>query len=198
MGWPVGSAAQDAAASLRAALGQLPYTVVDAVDGDLGAVVGLLGELFPGDSRHHVVVVEAEQAREELVSILRGWLAAAEHAISEAAAALASPADHDGAGAPPATVQATESRRAAAARAKSRPRHKDKDIEDLFRRLEKVGYGVEKTHNSHFRVYCPCGGCPVRVLSSTPSTGADRQDARRLFRSGCHTRGNTDNGGSSA
>lgn len=198
LGWPVGSAAQDAAASLRAAIGQLPYSVVDALDDDLSAVIGLLGELFPDDSRHHPVVGEVEATREQLVSTLRGQLSAAEHAISEAAVALASPTDQDGADPPPAPVQATGSRKAAAARAKSRPRHKNKDIEDLFGRLEKAGYGVETTNNSHFRVYCPCGGCPTRVISGTPSTDADRRDARRLFRSGCHTQRNTDSGGRSA
>lgn len=198
LGWPVGSAAQDAAASLRAAIPQLPYPVVDALDGDLGAVIGLLSELFPGDSRHHAVVAETEQAREQVVSMLRGQLAAVEHAITEVAAILASPTDESGADAPLAPVQATGSRRAAVARAKSRPRHKNKDIEALFGWLEKAGYGVESTSNSHFRVYCPCGGCPTRVISSTPSTNADRYDARRLFRSGCHTRRNTDTQGGSA
>lgn len=69
LGWPVGSAAQDAAASLRAAIGQLPYPVVDALDDDLSAVIGLLGELFPDDSRHHPVVGEVKATREQLVSV---------------------------------------------------------------------------------------------------------------------------------
>lgn len=48
-----------------------------------------------------------------------------------------------------------------------RPRHQDKHIEALLRRLEAKGWRVEKT--TYFRVKCPEGCKCIRSVHLTPS-----------------------------
>lgn len=196
-GWTMTGSAGSTAAALRAVLPQLPTTVVDGLDDDLTVLAGLLAELVPADSRHHRLVSEVDAVRAELTETLRGVLVALEGGIGEAAAALVAPTEQgDGAGAAPAAGESPGSRRAAAARARTRPRHSNKEIDGLFATLEQAGYGIQRSHGGHFKVYCPCGRCATRVFSSTPtSTNAARHDAQRLLRSGCHTRAH-DNPGS--
>lgn len=54
----------------------------------------------------------------------------------------------------------------------SRPRHKDKDIEAIFRRFERIGWKVDGGGGKHFQMRCPqpCSKHMI-VASGTPGSG---------------------------
>ena len=64
--------------------------------------------------------------------------------------------------------------------AKARPRHKDKDCEDVLQAAERGGWRVRQTKKQHFRLQCPpeCGQHHLTM----PSTPSDHR-AMKNFRS---------------
>lgn len=53
----------------------------------------------------------------------------------------------------------------------SRPQHKDKDIEAIFKRSERIGWDVAGGGDRHFQMRCPEPCKHLVVVSGTPGSG---------------------------
>lgn len=53
----------------------------------------------------------------------------------------------------------------------SRPRHKDKDIESIFRESERMDWKVTGGGDKHFEMRCPAPCRHLVVVSGTPRSG---------------------------
>ena len=60
----------------------------------------------------------------------------------------------------------------------SRPRHRDKDYESLFKKAESQGWRISKTKANHFRLRCP-SGCGEHSITA-PSTPSDHRALKNL------------------
>ncbi len=65
----------------------------------------------------------------------------------------------------------------------TRPRHRNKDYESLFKEAERQGWVIQRTKKNHFRLLCPseCGQHIV-VASSTPSDHRSLRNVRSRMR----------------
>ena len=50
----------------------------------------------------------------------------------------------------------------------TRPRHPDKELEDVLRRAEAQGWRVER-RKKYYKLYCPCGFKHLKTVHLSPS-----------------------------
>lgn len=61
-----------------------------------------------------------------------------------------------------------------------RPKHNDKDLEQLLKEAEKKSWIVEGGGDTHFKMFCPCGE-DIKTVSTTPSSPNYEKRTRRFL-----------------
>jgi hypothetical protein len=62
-----------------------------------------------------------------------------------------------------------------------RPKHNDKDLENLLKEAENKNWRVDGGGNKHFKMFCPCHEKHKKTIATTPSSGRYLQRTRTLL-----------------
>jgi len=66
-----------------------------------------------------------------------------------------------------------------------RPRHPRKELEQLLKDAERLGWTVTKTPGGYFKIKCPCDDHHWTMIHLTPSQAYERRKRRWLARETC-------------